>query len=442
MKKSSIVYLLALAFAIGLTTLPIASPSHAACSGICTDSVAVGKERLIALMNAVRQQVMNEDDTHYMTWRSASNAISRLERTSDNQSVSELKSIVETAGGDVSDWGNKTLPEIVAIAESTPDYATNEELKAKTAAVQSEIDQVSATLKTYLNTPDSTLTAPELVAQVKASTAYMKYGALNQAWQNVAGVISTPDTDPSMADLGALYDQLYNAAFDIKNNLDLSSVDAVLGNAGSSKPSEGATESAPSNSELQELVDRYRNDETFLKYEQLVIAVDEAQMVLDGLQESRDAQIRALSSSSAEIAVAISNVGDAMRNLGVNTTLGQNIVDPTADDLRNAISEAKAVPDYAKYEELVRTIWEAENALRNDDTNAAALSNLLSKVQKAVANLAAPMTGAQPGSEADGTAIWSNSILGGLIVIMTAAGATLVAKRQIVRLNKQKQLQQ
>lgn len=441
MKKGSIVCALALAFAIGLT-LPIVSPTHAACAGICTDSVAVGKERLAALANAVRQQVMNEDDANYMAWYNANHAISHIEHASGNQSATELKSLVEAAGGDVSDWGNKTLPEVVAIAESTPNYATNEELKAKTAAVQSEIDQISTTLKTYLNTPDSTLTAPELVAQVKASAAYTKYGALNQAWQNATGVISTPNADPSMIDLSVLYDQLYNAAFDIKNNLDLSSVDAVLGNGGSSKPSEGTTEGTPSNSELQELVDRYRKDETFLKYEKLVIAVDEAQMVLDGLQESQDAKIRALSSSGAEIAVAISNIGDAMRNLGSNTTLGQNIVDPTADDLRNAIGEAKAVPEYAKYEELVRTIWEAENALRNGDTDAAALSNLLNKVQKAVANLAAPTTGAQPGSKADGTATWSNSILGGLIVIMTAAGAALVAKRQIARLNKQKQLQQ
>lgn len=438
MKKTLMVSAIAFAFALGLTA-PLGTSVYAACAGICTNSVEVGKERLIALVNAVRQQVLNEDDANYIKWRSANSAIEQIENKTGDSSVTALKDAVESAGGDVSGWETKTLPEMVAIAESVDGYDTNDDLKAKVASVQSTIDYAIGTLKDYLATPDSTLSAAELIAQVEGTAAFTKYAALHEAWQNAASIIAaSASTSPSMNDLSTAYDGLYNAAFDVKNNLDLSSVDAVLG--GTTSPGESAggdqNSTSTSNEDLQALVDRYRADETFLKYEALVIAVDEAQMVLESLPEAQDMQVRALSSGSEEIAVAIAQIGDAMRNLGVNTTLGESITDPTAEDLRNAIDEAKGVADYAKYEELVRSIWEAELALKNG-TDADALSKLLNKVQKAVANLIAPETGARPNTKGEGTAKIAGSFVG-TAIIATLIGAGFVAKRQIERTNEQK----
>lgn len=156
-------------------------------------------------------------------------------------------------------------------------------------------------------------------------------------------------------------------------------------------PTTPITPAKPNTDKLQSIIDQIKADPVYQQWYRLIKLIEEAEKILDNLRgmarvHTADAAMMAEAiSSTQDLANIIKAIGDAMRALGIETTLGQGLSNnATQEDLANAINSAKGTVKYTEYAELVRLMEEAEAAINNGVAN----DDLLDSITKALADTA------------------------------------------------------
>lgn len=135
--------------------------------------------------------------------------------------------------------------------------------------------------------------------------------------------------------------------------------------------------------EIRELVDEIKQDEKYMKYQTLVEAVRMAE------DRVKNWGVTAMAGGTiARVTVGydaslIKAIGDAIRGIGVETTLGLEVAEPvTKKMLQAAVDEAKKMKNYEAYVALTDAVYEAEQALARGESDMEKLKDLRGKLEK------------------------------------------------------------
>lgn len=314
------------------------------------------------------------------------------------------------------------------IADGT---CAGENLVGDIANLSKDFDAASAKGKTAL----------EVINQIKQIPGYTEYAALGRAYQTLKYGINESESTP---------EEYRTTPEQIKEYYNTLVSDFAAAEAYEEKQAASTPEKVEVENELQKFVDETKKDETYQKYERLVNAVRYAEWLLQAIKDGSidlggkggdDAPVAvALAEEadySAEIAEAIKAIGDAMRALGIETDLGQNMTSANLDELSAALGQAQKVEKFAEYSALVDAVEAAEIALGNGATDATELKKVLADIKAAAAKVLPPDTGVAMNSAIDAdVAIETTSSLVVLAVVAILAGATVIAKRSLTRKNR------
>lgn len=170
----------------------------------------------------------------------------------------------------------------------------------------------------------------------------------------------------------------------------------------STTPTTPTTPVKPNTDKLQSIIDQIKADPVYQKWYHLIKLIEEAEKILNSIKgtgigaveprqmvdqpyitnaiQARTASIVLASKTTnqtQDLASIIKAIGNAMRDLGIETTLGQNLGDSVSqENLVVAINSAKGLDKYAEYAELVRILEEAEEAIKNGTADDKTLNNL------------------------------------------------------------------
>lgn len=170
--------------------------------------------------------------------------------------------------------------------------------------------------------------------------------------------------------------------------------------------------------QIQTTIDKIRADETFVKYETLVKAVDQAELRLSKWGET--ATTRNVRVNDDYDAALIMALGNAIRALGIETELGRNLPATISKaDLENAVKEAKSVKNYTAYAELADAVWTAEKALADGEVDKTKLKELLARIDE-LSEAADPEDPAKPIipgiNDGNGSGATNNSVSDGTAI--------------------------
>ena len=194
--------------------------------------------------------------------------------------------------------------------------------------------------------------------------------------------------------------------------------------------------------ELQKYVDSVKKSEGYKKAKALVDAKLNLERVIAKIEnaggkgsvtKARVATEDADAALAKELADAIKAVGDAMRALGVETKLGQNIDLATVSvaDAKSALETVKKVDKFAAYVELVDAVAAAEAAIANGATDLEALKKATAAIKASAVKV--PNTGVAPRATEAASAAQTAIFATATAAIAALIGAGIVAKREIAR---------
>lgn len=253
--------------------------------------------------------------------------------------------------------------------------------------------------------------------------------------------------------------------------------DSGSSNAGDtdSRPSTGSSSSSTSSSsnsnsnfldqvmsQLRELIEQIKNDLTFIHYQELIEAVKSAEELLETLDVSanaapvsrqmpdqpyvanaiiaKQASMKTTPNDTQDIVDIIKNIGEAMRELGIKTDLGQGENTYAVADLKQAIQAAKNTAKYDEYVQLSQILEKAELALKNNTAD----SGTLAKLSDAYGNfvyatadvqiVAAPDTGV---ANPSGT---TSTLAQHVILISTTLGVVVAVIEEFIKKTKRAQI--
>ena len=283
-------------------------------------------------------------------------------------------------------------------------------------------------------------TVLEVVKQIKQIPGYAEYTALGRAYQQLKYGVNDSENTP---------EEYRTTPEQIKEYYDTLVSEVAAVEAYEEKQAASTPEKVEVENELQKFVDETKKDETYQKYERLVNAVRYAEWLLKAIKDDSidlggkggdEAPVAVALAEEAdygvEIADAIKAIGDAMRALGIETKLGENLTSANLDDLSAALGQAKTVEKFAEYSALVDAVEAAEVALSNGATDATELKKVLDNIKSAAAKVLPPDTGVAMNSAVDAdAAIETTSSLIVLATVAILAGAAVIAKRNLSRKN-------
>lgn len=290
------------------------------------------------------------------------------------------------------------------------------------------------------------LTPAQVVKEVRSIPGYTQYTELATLASQIGRLPDdTPANELTVEKINQLYDKASKA---------LAAAEAF---EASQKPS--TPEVVETKNELKELVEKTKANPEYQKYEKLVRGVHDAEALLESLKKpvtvtpnartarsentgspvivlavarevaaETDAQDAA---TTAEIVATIKALGDAMRAVGNQTTLGEGLTTATVDDLAKAIEVARGVEKFNQYEELVEAIDAAEIAIANGVTDPAELKAILTTVQQVVKKVFPPDAGVAPVDNTEVSAVAGGFPTSAIVATLAATvGAAVILKRR------------
>lgn len=405
--------------------------------GVC--SLAEGSQSLLEDMSnvytAIENLFFNKSNTTALVARRLIYQIRSVEQPSETQRINNIRDLVNDNDPK---WGSYNLAEAVEIAKSSPEYETNEELKDVIQIAELylnnqlnsfHIDYTNMSMSLieaakYLDpsfTLDSTATYIEQIQSVKSLSAYEKYVQIMSVIENDSRLLDNACTDSENSTRDVSKDEMYtllrqrianikelDPSFTVKLSIDPENTpstgddDKKDEEEKPSVPTTPTTPAKPNTDKLQSVIDQIKADSTYQKWYRLIKLVEEAERLLEDLKgaglgavepqqivdqpyvanaiQARTASIVLAAETTTptqDLANTIKAIGDAMRDLGIETTLGQGLGDSvTQEELAAAISTAKGTAKYTEYAELVRIMEEAETAIKNGTADDKLLGNL------------------------------------------------------------------
>ena len=354
--------------------------------------------------------------------------------------VEILDDIVKSSGKDPA---TMTTLEKLDLIKSTQQYKDDAEVQKYVKAAEDDvISLLNAIMEGDLpvavdKSKLQNLLPAELISALKATPNYDVMTALGNAYFYYV------DESMELAQVDEIYDRLVAARDAARKQLSVSS---------------SAEEVKTTTNELKALVEKTKANPEYQKYEKLVRGVHDAEVLLGTLNSSSNTDGKARTArnessttimtlavarevaaeddaTTAEIVATIKALGDAMRTVGVKTTLGEGLTTATVEDLAKAIEAARGVEKFAQYEELVEAIDIAEAAIANGVTDAAVLKQVLANVQTIAKKVLPPDAGAAPIENTEVSAVASFSTSAIVATLATTAGAAVILKRRFANKN-------
>lgn len=282
-------------------------------------------------------------------------------------------------------------------------------------------------------------TAREVFATIEALPHIDAYLSLGQAYSNLSYM-------QDVSELAAI-DKAYDLAEKTLNELN-----AVI--AKDDEPETPATpEQTAAEKELSDFVTTTRNNPLFQKYERLVNAVRNARALYleiieakaneentDPVPVERGAATPAAQAEEGgmgaaeddyaeELVGAIREIGDALRDLGIENDLGKKEV-VTVDDLKGAFERAEKIENYQSYADLVDAVYAAELALSEGNVEAGTLKEILTTVKAAAEKVFPPDTGVTPTADYEASATAGFPAAAIVATLAATVGAAVVLKRR------------